>query len=105
MIEINHDEAPGVALVRLMRQLADARRAAHANAQALEDCRAELSGQTAELERLRVLERREAAPETTRWNNAIDWLLNSRHTADPDIQGPFWKHVDGEISLEELRES
>lgn len=31
--------------------------------------------------------------------------LNSRHTADPDIQGPFWDYVDGKISLEELRKS
>lgn|GEM_PF-1899500 len=37
-----------------------------------------------------------------RWNDAIDWLLNSRHTADPDIQGPFWAHVDGKITREEL---
>lgn len=38
-----------------------------------------------------------------RWNEAVDWLLNSRHTADPDIQGPFWAHVDGLITLDELR--
>lgn len=37
-----------------------------------------------------------------RWNEAIDWLLNSRHTADPDIQAPFWAYVDGLITLEEL---
>lgn len=44
---------------------------------------------------------REAADK--RWDDAIDWLLNSRHTADPDIQNPFWAHVDGEITLDELR--
>lgn len=37
-----------------------------------------------------------------RWNDAIDWLLNSRHTADPDIQGPFWAYVDGLITRSEL---
>lgn len=37
-----------------------------------------------------------------RWNEAVDWLLNSRHTADPDIQGPFWAYVDGHITREEL---
>ncbi len=38
-----------------------------------------------------------------RWNDAVDWLLNSRHCADPYIQTPFWQHVDGEITLDELR--
>lgn len=47
----------------------------------------------------------EAAVAEKRWNDAIDWLLNSRYTADPDIQGPFWAHVDGEITLDELRKS
>lgn len=37
-----------------------------------------------------------------RWNEAVDWLLNSRHTADPDIQRPFWAYVDGLITIEEL---
>lgn len=37
-----------------------------------------------------------------RWNEAIDWLLNSRHTADPDIQDPFWAYVDGIITRSEL---
>lgn len=37
-----------------------------------------------------------------RWNDAVDWLLNSRHTADPDIQGPFWAYVDGLITRDEL---
>lgn len=37
-----------------------------------------------------------------RWNEAIDWLLNSRHTADPDIQGPFWAYIDGLITRSEL---
>lgn len=37
-----------------------------------------------------------------RWNEAVDWLLNSRHMADPDIQGPFWAYVEGLISREEL---
>jgi hypothetical protein len=37
-----------------------------------------------------------------RWHGAIDWLLNSRHTADPDIQGPFWAYCDGLITRDEL---
>lgn len=37
-----------------------------------------------------------------RWNEAVDWLLNSRHTADPNIQGPFWAYVDGLITRDEL---
>lgn len=37
-----------------------------------------------------------------RWNEAVDWLLNSRHTADPDIQAPFWAYVDGLITRDEL---
>jgi hypothetical protein len=37
-----------------------------------------------------------------RWSEAVDWLLNSRHTADPDIQGPFWAYVDGIITRDEL---
>lgn len=40
MIEVNQDEQSSETLTRLMRQLADTRRAAHANAQALEDERA-----------------------------------------------------------------
>jgi hypothetical protein len=32
------------------------------------------------------------------WNEAIDWLLNSRHTADPDIQTAFWGMVDGRFT-------
>lgn len=30
-----------------------------------------------------------------RWNVAIDWLLSSRYTADPDVQTMFWAIVDG----------
>lgn len=37
-----------------------------------------------------------------RWDGAINWLLNSRHTGDPDIQKPFWAYVDGHITLDEL---
>jgi hypothetical protein len=43
--------------------------------------------------------------EDKRWNTAVDWLLNSRHCADPDIQGPFWDYVDGKIDEEALRDS
>lgn len=49
-------------------------------------------------------ERRDRREVEDRWNTAIDVLLNSRHTADPDIQGPFWAYVDGEISLERLHQ-
>jgi hypothetical protein len=50
----------------------------------------------------RKLASQSARATNKRWNEAIDWLLNSRHTADPDIQGPFWAYVDGWISLDEL---
>jgi hypothetical protein len=43
-----------------------------------------------------------AAAADERWNKAVDWLLNSRYTADPDIQGPFWAYVDGKITRDEL---
>jgi hypothetical protein len=36
-----------------------------------------------------------------RWNEAIDWLLNSRHTGDPDIQKAFWGVVDGKITRDQ----
>ncbi len=44
----------------------------------------------------------EAPGESKNWDLAVDWLLNSRHTADPDIQDPFWACVDGLITREEL---
>ena len=36
------------------------------------------------------------------WNVAVDWLLNSRHTADPDIQDAFWALADGVITEDEV---
>jgi hypothetical protein len=36
-----------------------------------------------------------------RWDEAIDWLLNSRHTADPDIQRAFWGMVDGKYTRDQ----
>jgi hypothetical protein len=36
-----------------------------------------------------------------RWNEAVDWLLNSRHTGDPDIQNPFWGIVDGKYTRDQ----
>lgn len=39
-----------------------------------------------------------------RWDDAVDWLLNSRYTGDPDIQTPFWARVDGHITSRELRD-
>lgn len=35
------------------------------------------------------------------WNEAIDWLLNSRHTADPEIQSAFWGMVEGRFTREQ----
>lgn len=35
------------------------------------------------------------------WNEAIDWLMNSRHTAEPGIQTAFWGIVDGELTREQ----
>lgn len=90
--------------------LAEAERAIRSGSIPLSDMReyaanlkqfmAEFDRQGAELEQLRA-----RVAEDKNWNEAIDWLLNSRHTADPDIQGPFWDYVDGKISLEELRKS
>lgn len=36
------------------------------------------------------------------FDNAVDWLLNSRHTADPDIQNQFWALSDGLITDDEV---
>jgi hypothetical protein len=36
-----------------------------------------------------------------RYDNAVDWLLNSRHTGDPAIQAAFWLLVDGQITEDE----
>lgn len=35
------------------------------------------------------------------WNEAVDWLLNSRHTADPDIQSAFWGLAEGRFTREQ----
>lgn len=40
-----------------------------------------------------------------RWNYAVDWLLNSRHTADPDIQNAFWGYIDGKLTEDQLQDS
>lgn len=47
-------------------------------------------------ERLAALEAKDKP-----WNDAIDWLLNSRHTADPDIQSAFWGMVDGQVTRQQ----
>lgn len=39
--------------------------------------------------------------EDRHWNEAIDWLLNSRHTGDPDIQAAFWMLAGGHCTREE----
>jgi hypothetical protein len=36
-----------------------------------------------------------------RWNDAVDWLLNSRYTSDPHIQDMFWGIVDGKHTRDE----
>lgn len=36
------------------------------------------------------------------WDTAVDWLLNSRHTADPDIQAEFWAISDGIATVDEV---
>ena len=46
-------------------------------------------------------------PETEidkRWDEAVDWLLNSRYTADPDIQKAFWGIVVGKCSRDDAEE-
>jgi hypothetical protein len=35
------------------------------------------------------------------WNEAVDWLLNSRHTADPDIQSGFWGLAEGRFTRQQ----
>jgi hypothetical protein len=44
---------------------------------------------------------REVDPAERRWNNAVDWLLNSRHCGDPDIQTCFWAMADGLCTRDE----
>ncbi len=41
------------------------------------------------------------AEENRRWNEAVDWLLNSRYTGDPDIQAAFWMLADGHCTRDE----
>lgn len=36
-----------------------------------------------------------------RWDEAIDWLLNSRHCAEPGIQNAFWGLYEGRYTREE----
>lgn len=43
--------------------------------------------------------RREAADK--RWDDAVDWLLNSGHTADPEIQAAFWGVVNGQCTRDD----
>lgn len=50
----------------------------------------------AELEQLKAM-----AAKDQPWNDAIDWLLNSRHTADPGIQSAFWGMVEGRFTREQ----
>lgn len=40
--------------------------------------------------------------DTSDWDTAVDWLLNSRHTADPDIQTEFWAIADGLATCDEV---
>jgi hypothetical protein len=39
-----------------------------------------------------------------RWNDAIDWLLNSRHCGDPDIQAAFWGIAEGNCTRKNVEE-
>lgn len=41
---------------------------------------------------------------SSNWDTAIDWLLNSRHTADPDIQTAFWAVADGIATADEVED-
>jgi hypothetical protein len=40
-------------------------------------------------------------PAERRWNDAVDWLLNSRHCGDPDIQDMFWGIAEGMCTRQE----
>lgn len=35
------------------------------------------------------------------WNDAVDWLLNSAHCGDPEIQAAFWLLADGGCTRDE----
>lgn len=47
--------------------------------------------------------RRQLAEENKQWNEAVDWLLNSNHCGDPDIQAAFWLLADGHITRDEAK--
>lgn len=47
---------------------------------------------------------REQLEVDARWNDAVDWLLNSRHTADPDIQRVFWGVAGGHYDRDEAED-
>jgi antitoxin (DNA-binding transcriptional repressor) of toxin-antitoxin stability system len=38
------------------------------------------------------------------WNDAVDWLLNSRHCGDPCIQAAFWGLAEGKCTRENVEE-
>jgi prevent-host-death family protein len=38
------------------------------------------------------------------WNEAVDWLINSRHCGDPDIQAAFWGIAEGNCTRKNVEE-
>lgn len=47
------------------------------------------------------IERLNAQPAADQpWNEAVDWLLNSHYTGDPDCQSAFWAMADGYCTRE-----
>lgn len=62
-----------------------------------------LKARDEEMDRLRAeVERFHAQEEAEKpWNDAIDWLLNSNHCGDPDIQTAFWGITDGRCTRED----
>lgn len=35
------------------------------------------------------------------WNEAVDWLLNSRWTGDPEVQAAFWGMAEGWVTRDQ----
>jgi hypothetical protein len=71
----------GPALVRELERLAAE----------VDKLRTEMKDQRAKMATMRDPE----DPAEKRWSEAVDWLLNSRHCGDCDIQAAFWGMVDG----------
>lgn len=66
------------------------------DAEFIANSRADVEWLLAEVDRLRA-----KVAEEKNWNDAIDWLLNSRHTGDSDIQTAFWGMTEGKLTRDQ----